>query len=336
MKIRILRLRLPGWRTAAALSAAAAIVVGATALGAPNQSSSASAAASPVAYAASTGSRPAQGGCKEYPVGKTGFEFGVCVNDRHTGTTAYPDIYVNHVGPHSGPCSISIELWDDKNRSYGTPAQAPCTPGPHPGNPYGPVRSALTLHTFARLKANGTTYYFGGGQGDSPPISLAPGAGSDVFYDWDWIVVKRLGSAGLSVKSTPAKALAELHRCYNCSFPVPGAPAAFPTNGQALALHGLPFPPNWLAGPSLFFTQPDGYMVVARDGHQDGAAAEVTFHFYTDRSGYLHLQTRAIGVNPPNWWSPAPVNWIAARVLWTTFSQNLGTNLVAHGEGTIG
>lgn len=131
-------------------------------------------AAAVPAQAAASQSQTAQGGCNEYTVGSTGFEIGVCINDRGTGTTAYPDIYVNKVGAHTGSCSIGIELWDNNNHHYGTTAQASCGKGHHTGDAYGPVSSTTEIHAFARLHANGTSYYFGGTKGDSPTIDLAP------------------------------------------------------------------------------------------------------------------------------------------------------------------
>lgn len=261
----------------------------------------------------------------------------MCTNDRATGTTAYPDIYVN-VARKLGlreSCRIDIETWDDKNHKLGD-TTTDCALGHHTANPVKPG-SAATVHTFARLWFDGGSYW----TGDSAPISLAPNANGNQFYDWDWSVVasKPIGHGGVyrePVKSTAAKALQELHHCLNCSFPVPGAPSAFPANGQTLSLHGLPWPwpTNWYAGPAIFSTNSDGFTIVARDGHQDGASATVTFRFYTDGNGYLHLHTTAVGVNPPNWWSPGWANKLAANTLWGTFAVNLGTNLLAHGEGT--
>lgn len=159
---RITRLR--RWREATAALIAAVGIAAAVATSGGTPAASAEAVA-PVGYAA-------LGGCNEYTVGNTGFEIGVCINDRGTGTTAYPDIYLNQIGAHRGSCAIRIELWDDAGHSVGNASSAPCTSAHHTGNAYGPVHSPVSVHAFARLQTNGTSYYFGAGRGDSPTIHL--------------------------------------------------------------------------------------------------------------------------------------------------------------------
>jgi hypothetical protein len=117
------------------------------------------------------------------------------------------------------------------------------------------------------------------------------------------------------------------------SFPIPGAPQAFPADGQQLALHGLEWPANWLAGPALFYSQPsqNSFVIIAQDGHQDGGSAAVTFHFYIGSDGYLRLNVTAVGVHAVVW------DWINQRVaygFWDQFRQQLAVNLVKNGEGT--
>lgn len=111
------------------------------------------------------------GGCEPYQV--DGFAIDVCISDRGTGTTAYPEIRVNQTGFIVGPCSIDIELWGG-GRLYGLPAHADCGLGPHEGNSFGPVIAPVSVHAFARLRTNFISYYLGDGRGDSPTLSLQP------------------------------------------------------------------------------------------------------------------------------------------------------------------
>lgn len=168
MKLPILR---HTWRTPAALAAAAIAVAGVLTAAAVGPGTTTD--TSPVAYNA----RPSQGGCQTYDArGLSGFNIGVCINDRATGTTAYPDIYVNttrQLGVRE-TCRIDIETWDDNNHKLGDTA-TDCALGPHTAKPVTP-NSTATAHTFARLWFDGSSYW----TGDSPAVSLAPNASSPV------------------------------------------------------------------------------------------------------------------------------------------------------------
>ncbi|GAA4621036.1 hypothetical protein GCM10023196_007330 [Actinoallomurus vinaceus] len=280
---------------------------------------------------AGTTSAASHGGCNDYIVGNTGFRIGVCINDRGTGTTAYPDIYVNKVGRYSGSCSIGIELWDYASHRYGGVTQAPCTGGHHTGSAYGPQKQPATVHTFVRLKINGTSFYFGNGHGDSPAIALGPSSFSQHLYNWDLPLNVKLGSVGVKVKSTIPNVFKELHRCFNCSFPIPGAPAGYPSFGQQLPLSD--FFGAVQAPVKAYPYDSSGYIIyVAQPGHFDGAGSTVQFTFFNDGSGYTHLRVTAHAVNDTvlQWFSQG-----GAYARWQQFARVLGTNLVAHKEGTI-
>jgi hypothetical protein len=158
--------RLRDWRTigaaALALGGVAAAVI-ATTPGAPSGRAAAGAAGF-----------TAQGGCDPYQV--AGFDISVCISDNGTGTTAYPSITVNQVGPYVGSCSIGIELWDDDGHTYSDTGPGDCTPGQHPGKAFGPVTAPLTLHAFAYLQTDLNSFHLGNRQGDSPRIELEPTA----------------------------------------------------------------------------------------------------------------------------------------------------------------
>lgn len=172
MRTPILKLRRLGWRNTAAIAVAAVVVGGAAALTAPTGPARASAAASPVAYA---GPAPAQGRCSTYNAsGLSGFNIGVCISDRSTGTTAYPDIYVNaarKLGLRES-CKIDIEVWDDNSHKLGD-TTTDCALGHHTAGAV-TVNTATRVHAFARLWFDGSSY----STGDSTGITVTPAGGT--------------------------------------------------------------------------------------------------------------------------------------------------------------
>jgi len=124
-----------------------------------------------------------QGGCHSPDYKVQGFTIGVCVNDRHTGDTAYPDIYVN-ASPLSG-CSMHVQTWDDNNNRLSN-VDFPCMP---PGNTAHLVGASVTripstvrVHTFARIDVANGAYGV-----DSPTITIgayAPIGGDSASARW--------------------------------------------------------------------------------------------------------------------------------------------------------
>lgn len=110
-----------------------------------------------------------QGGCTTYTT--QGFSIGVCVNDQHTGTTAYPDIYVNST-PFPTTCSLEVQSWDDHNHQLSGGSQMPCSTGHITGNPTGDLTATTNAHAYVRINLNGGAYP----GPDSPSISLTGGA----------------------------------------------------------------------------------------------------------------------------------------------------------------
>jgi hypothetical protein len=115
-----------------------------------------------------------------------------------------------------------------------------------------------------------------------------------------------------------------LHQCFNCSFPVDGGPLRYPSNGQYLPLkvciEGVVCPLN--APVDSYDHEQQGYLqFVALAGHFDGAGSTVTFTFYKDSSGYLHLQVVGEVASPT---IPDPVNIAGATNTWANFAENLG------------
>lgn len=105
-------------------------------------------------------------GCTTYA--QQGFSIGVCVNNQGTGTTAYPDIYVNST-PFPTSCAIQIQVWDNNNNQE-TGRQVACTAGHQLGVDAGPFPNGATIHSYLRLDLNGARY----AGPDSPAITLRP------------------------------------------------------------------------------------------------------------------------------------------------------------------
>lgn len=272
--------------------------------------------------------RTHQGGCSTYSArGIAGYSIGVCIDDRGSGTTAYPDIYVNAV-PRGQNCKIDIETWGIRNDKHGDTAITlnPCRVGHYVARPV--AGSATTpLHAFARLWVNGQQH----ATGNSPEISVSPNTNAGLFYDYDFIAYRGVGRGSTHVRSTPANALKELHKCFNCTFPVSGAPRQYPTTGQTLPLF-VDTVFGHLNAPVLAYPydRQNMYIFTAKPGHFEGEGAEVAFRFFTDSGGFLHLEVSAYGSHPtiPAWAAKA-----GAYNEWSIFAGNLGTNLVRDGLG---
>lgn len=132
------------------------------------------------ASAAAGRSAASQGGCSTYTVkAAPGFNIGVCINDRGTRTTAYPDIYVNSAG-NTARCGINISVWDDANHRLSA-TEVRCGKGHYTGAEATPGRSAK-VHTFARIDYSGKS---GIAVGNSRAIQLAPPGGTTVVTHGD-------------------------------------------------------------------------------------------------------------------------------------------------------
>ena len=110
------------------------------------------------------------GGCNTFVV--QGFSIGICINDRHTTTTAYPDMYVNYNPvPELQNCNLEIQTWGDNNNQYGpgTGLMA-CPRGPLSGSVHltgVPVAVNGSVHAYTRLDLGAGSY----SGPDSPPIT---------------------------------------------------------------------------------------------------------------------------------------------------------------------
>lgn len=91
-----------------------------------------------------------QGGCNSPDYHVQGFSIGVCVNDRHTGTTAYSDIYVSRSPLDT--CAVRIQSWDDNNTKLSDlNADDPCSTGHHVGANVTRISPTVRAHPFTRI-----------------------------------------------------------------------------------------------------------------------------------------------------------------------------------------
>ncbi|TAJ46834.1 MAG: hypothetical protein EPO52_14960 [Herbiconiux sp.] len=114
-----------------------------------------------------------------------------------------------------------------------------------------------------------------------------------------------------------------LHRCFNCSFPISGASRAYPVDGAVMNLNASPFSLVKVPAPVRVQTVSGGAMqFVATYGHFDGGGSTITFSWYNDAGGYLHLFVHAMVMV-----DRGPVinaaNAQAAGVAWLTFWQRV-------------
>lgn len=150
---------------------------------------------------------------------------------------------------------------------------------------------------------------------------------------WDYTFDYGIGSR------TPASVQATLHSCFNCKFPVPGAPAAFPDYGDYLPLYieawpGWPatqvnfncvmryeeyrdYPPDW-GGPAY------GWWFDAAASHIDGAGSTISFDtFRKDGESTYTLRVYGYVVNTNPGGIPQAAYITGAFTTWALFQQNL-------------
>jgi len=129
----------------------------------------------------------AAGGCGAHFNPTAGFDIGVCVDDRGSTVTAYPDVWVNESPGASSNCAIVIQVWDDHNNRYGDERSLSCAKGEKPGNATGPFTMPTKVHAYARLDYNGQRYAVG----DSPAVALG-----HPLNDYPWAGLRGTGGDG--------------------------------------------------------------------------------------------------------------------------------------------
>lgn len=119
---------------------------------------------------------------------------------------------------------------------------------------------------------------------------------------------------------SPATVYAMLHRCFNCYFPVAGAPAAYPAVGDVLDL----WVPVLGAAPvtvvsSAYRNLGNEYYSFAfraNAGHFDGEGSSISFAFTAN-------QKMTVRAWVENIWTSSPAFQTATWTNWFIFSQNL-------------
>jgi len=116
-----------------------------------------------------------------------------------------------------------------------------------------------------------------------------------------------------------------LHTCFNCYFPVDGAPSKWPAFGQLLPLRYGIF--NMECKMNYIFTSTSYYRwkFLATKNHLDGLGSNIIFELRRTSAGQNQLVVDAWIVNDVLWPGGNSVYEIAARLNWYQFSVNLNT-----------
>jgi hypothetical protein len=154
---------------------------------------------------------------------------------------------------------------------------------------------------------------------------------ADPQWSYSYTAIARTGNGAIVTgHETTAQALAELRSCFNCSFPVSGAPRAYPVSGQILNLNASPFSFIEISAPVRFYktgpaTEPDWYFV-AQAGHFDGAGSRINFDFYKP-AGYPVRISISATIVQDNGVVANAANTFVARSTWNLFAANLLYNI---------
>ncbi|QDW62856.1 hypothetical protein [Oerskovia sp. KBS0722] len=120
-------------------------------------------------------------------------------------------------------------------------------------------------------------------------------------------------------------ARAELTRCFNCSFPISGAPKTYPKVGNLwpLKAFGQNAPVKVTAAPDRVTS----WTFLAREGHFDGAGSTISFRLYSDGTR-LRLAVSAHVVKD-NGVVLNAFNATQAKGTWKSFLDMLNANICA-------
>ncbi|WP_382306484.1 hypothetical protein [Herbiconiux sp. UC225_62] len=182
----------------------------------------------------------------------------------------------------------------------------------------------------ARGRALSTSYSWSGST-LTQHVDLAADTAYPVLLDPTWYYTYDFSATLAGYHAVHPKASERavdllLHGCFNCYFPINGAPRGYPADGDVLNLNASPFSLVVIPAPVSVQTANGGALqFVARAGHFDGEGSMVTFAWYNDPSGYIHLYVHAkvikdngIAINVANS-RIAGLNWLA---YWQRVADN--------------
>ncbi|MFB2582977.1 hypothetical protein ACEXQD_17145 [Herbiconiux sp. P15] len=163
---------------------------------------------------------------------------------------------------------------------------------------------------------------------DTPfPVLLDP----TWYYAYDFSALNKPTLSVRYPKATASAVSRLLHSCFNCYFPINGAPRAYPAGGDVINLNASPFTIVTIPAPVGVRTAMGGAMqFLALPGHFDGAGSLITFSWYNDPSGYIHLYVHAMVVkdNGPHL---NILNSTAAGANWLNYWKRVADNAFVTG-----
>lgn len=148
----------------------------------------------------------------------------------------------------------------------------------------------------------------------------------DQNFTWGYDRTFQAGSTGsyAAKGATLAQVKQSLMNCFNCIFPVQGAPVAYPQTGDVIELKAATAAPTTVKVVQMDPINPI-WTFEAMDGHFDGAGSIVAFRFFV-ADGRVKLQVKA-GVVRDN---GKLINWANnqfAEGYWQSFIDRVGLNM---------
>lgn len=162
-----------------------------------------------------------------------------------------------------------------------------------------------------------------------------------IVADPTWTYSFTLSDPDYSQGITVDKAMTELRRCFNCSFPVTGAPKAFPKINQILPLNASPFSfksiPNVNARVKITATAWRTWRFTAEPGHFDGSGSTITFAWYQtcswNKKPRIHLNVGAV-IKVDRGAAANAVNKAVAHTQWGLFVSRTYYNAIKY-QGAV-
>ena len=155
-------------------------------------------------------------------------------------------------------------------------------------------------------------------------VDVTPQTSFPVIADPAWDYTRDYGVGS----TTPESAQLAMHGCFNCYFPVPGAPRNFPSVGQYLPLTAGPWNFACIFRNEDYRPYPGhhawGFVFDAASGHVDGLGSWISFDFF-QKAGESTYTLRVYGYivndNPTGVGRPAYL--VGATANWYLFAQNI-------------